>query len=114
MTTLFTVPATVGAARVAGIDIDRLLRSIGEASANDSSTALFGLLLSAQHVLAQVQAGSLAIRTPHEAALSATYHAMSDTGQDRLVSYARQLQKRFPRQRAALTLVSTSSEEGAR
>lgn len=114
MSMLSTIPATTGTDRIAGIDVAKLLRDIGETSANDSSTALFGLLLSAQHVLTQVQAGSLATRTPREAALSATYHAMSDTGQDRLVSYARQLQKRFPRQRATLTLVPTSSQGGAR
>lgn len=42
-------------ARVDRIDVAQLLHAIGEASANDSSTALFGLLLSAQEVLAQVQ-----------------------------------------------------------
>ncbi|MFJ1467725.1 hypothetical protein [Massilia orientalis] len=114
MSMLSTIPATTGTDRIAGIDVAKLLRDIGEASANDSSTALFGLLLSAQQVLTQVQASSPTIRTPREDALSATYHAMNDNGQDRLVSYARHLQKRFSRQRATLTLVPTSSQEGAR
>jgi hypothetical protein len=114
MTTLSTAPATTGAARVAGIDVDQLLRSIGEASANDSSTALFGLLLSAHQALAQIQTGTPTVQTPRGLALTATYLAMSDDGQDRLVGYARQLQKRFPRQRTSLTLVPTDRLGGAR
>ena len=112
MTTLFTVPATAGAVRVAGIDVDQLLRDIGEASVEGSSTALFGLLLSAQQVLAQVQADGVRAATQRESALMATYHTMNDNGQDRLVSFARHLQKRFPRQRSALTLVVHANRLG--
>jgi hypothetical protein len=107
MTTLSTVPATAGTARIAGIDIDQLLRSIGEASANDGSTALFGLLLSAQQVLAQVQASRARAATQREAALSATYHTLNDAGQEWLIGMARQLQRGFPRQRVALAVVKT-------
>jgi len=57
MTTFTTAPISPGAARIAGIDVDQLLHDIGEASAQGSSTALFGLLLSAQRVLVQVSAG---------------------------------------------------------
>lgn len=104
----------VAGPRIDGIDVAQLLRDLGEASAKDGSIELFRLLLSAQQVLAQVQAGAAAIQTLHEGALSATYHAMSDDGQDRLVSYAKQLQKGFPRQRANLTFASTNSRGGAR
>lgn len=38
-----------------GIDVEQLLREIGEASARTNAVALFGLLLSAQRVLAQMQ-----------------------------------------------------------
>jgi len=56
MTTFTTAPVSPGTARIAGIDVDQLLHDIGEASAQGSSTALFGLLLSAQRVLVQVSA----------------------------------------------------------
>jgi hypothetical protein len=99
--------------RIAGIDIDKLLCSIGEASANDGSTALFGLLLSAQQVLAQVQADRARSATQRESALSATYHTLNDAGQEWLIGFARQLQEGFPRQRAALTVVKPE-QYGAR
>lgn len=114
MSVLSTVPATTRADRIAGIDVDRLLHDIGEASANDSSTALFGLLLNAMQVVAQMQAGGVRVTTQRETALNATYHAMNDDGQDRLVGYARQLQKHFPRQHAALTLVRNDRHGGTR
>jgi len=100
-----------GAARIAGIDIDQLLSSIGEASANDGSTALFGLLLNAQQVLAQVQADRARTATHRESALSATYHTLNDAGQEWLIGFARQLQKGFPRQRVALTLARSTRLE---
>ena len=111
MTKLSTVPATAGAARIADIDIDQLLRSICEASANDDSTALFGLLLNAQQVLAQVQADRARPATSRESALSATYHTLNDAGQEWLIGFARQLQKGFSRQRVALTLAQSARTE---
>ena len=111
MTKLSTVPATAGAARVAGIDIDQLLRSIGEASADDDSTALFGLLLDAQQVLAQVQADRARAATQREATLSATYHTLNDTGRGYLLGMARQLQKSFPRQHVTLALARSTRPE---
>jgi hypothetical protein len=114
MTMLITVQANRGIARVDGIDVAQLLHAIGEASAKDSSTALFGLLLRAQQVLAQVQAGGVLATTQREVALSATYHALNDAGQDWLIGFARQLQKGFPRQRVALTLVQLGRDRGSR
>ena len=114
MTMLSTVPATAGTSRIAGNDIARLLHAIGEASANDSPTALFGLLLSAQQVLAQVQADRARSTTQRESALSATYHTLNDAGQDWLIGFAMQLQKRFTRQRAALTLVQSGRDGSSR
>lgn len=72
MTTLITVPVSQEAARIAGIDVDQLLRDIGEASANDSSTALFGLLLTAQRVL--LQAGADVRLKPAETRMDAMFH----------------------------------------
>jgi hypothetical protein len=114
MNTFTTVPVIQGTAGIAGIDIDQLLRSIGEASANDGSTALFGLLLSAQQVLAQVQADRARSATQRESALSATYHTLNDAGQEWLIGFARQLQKGFPRQRVTLTLARSGRERGSR
>jgi hypothetical protein len=114
MTTLPTAPATAGTARIAGIDVAELLHSIGEASANDGSTALFGLLLNAQQVLAQVQADRARSATQRESALSATYHTLNDVGQEWLIGFARQLQKGFPRQRVTLTLARSGRERGSR
>lgn len=111
MITLSTVPATAGAVRIAGIDIDQLLRSIGEASVNDDSTALFGLLLNAQHVLAQVQTDRARAAIQREAALSAMYHTLNDAGRDYLLGMARQLQKSFPRQRVTLALARSPRPE---
>lgn len=54
MSMLFTVPATAGIDRIAGIDVDQLLRDLGEASACTSPIELFRLCLSAQRVLVQV------------------------------------------------------------
>jgi hypothetical protein len=114
MTTFTTVPVSPGATHVAGIDVDQLLRAIGESSAKDSSTVLFGLLLSAQRVLAQVQDGGVCATTQRESALWATYHTLNDAGQDWLVGFAMQLQKRFARQRAALTLVQSGRDGSSR
>jgi hypothetical protein len=114
MSTLSTVPATAGIARIAGVDIDQLLRDIGEASAQDSSTALFGLLLSAQQVLAQVQVDRAYVTTQCELSLLVMYRALNGTGRDYLIGMARQFQKSFPRQRTALTLVPTDRQGGAR
>jgi hypothetical protein len=114
MTTLITVPVSQRAARIAGIDVGQLLSAIGEASANDGSTALFGLLLSAQQVLAQVQADRARAATQRESALSATYHTLNDAGQEWLIGFARQLQKGFPRQRVTLTLARSAPAGGVR
>ena len=111
MSTFTTVPISLGGARVAGTDIDQLLHSIGEASANDGCTALFGLLLNAQQVLAQVQADRARAATHRESALSATYHTLNDAGQEWLIGFARQLQKGFPRQRVTLTLARSARPE---
>jgi hypothetical protein len=111
MSTFTTVPVCQGGARVAGTDVDQLLRSIGEASAKDGSTALFGLLLSAQQVLAQVQADRTRAATQRESALSATYHTLNDAGQEWLIGFARQLQKGFPRQRVTLSLARSARLE---
>ena len=102
-------------ARVAGVDVAQLLGAIGEASANDSSTALFGLLLGAQAVLAQVQAGT-GPSTPGEAALLAAYRAMSDHARSEVIAAARAGAEQFPRQRPALTLVQHGQRQhgGAR
>lgn len=43
--------------QIDGVDVEQLLREIGEASARTSAVALFGLLLSAQRVLAHMQTG---------------------------------------------------------
>lgn len=43
--------------RVDGIDVAKLLRDLGEASAASSAVHLFGLCLSAQRVLACVHGG---------------------------------------------------------
>jgi hypothetical protein len=114
MNTLSTVPAIAGSARIDGIDVARLLHDIGEASASDSNTALFGLLLGAQQVLAQVQADRARSATERESALSATYHTLNDAGQEWLIGFARQLQKGFPRQRVTLTLAQSGRERGSR
>lgn len=114
MNTLTTVPISLGAARVAGIDVGQLLSAIGEASANDSSTALFGLLLNAQQVLTQVQADRARSATQRESALSATYHTLNDAGQEWLIGFARQLQKSFPRQRVTLSLARSAPAGGTR
>lgn len=101
-----TIPATTGTERVAGIDVAKLLRDIGEASANNSSTALFGLLLSAQQVLAQVQADSGRAVTLDEAGLLSAYRAMSDQAQREVVTAARAGAQQFPRRQSGLILVS--------
>jgi hypothetical protein len=54
MNMLSTVPATAGIDRIAGIDVDQLLRDLGEASVRTSPVELFRLCLSAQRVLVQV------------------------------------------------------------
>jgi hypothetical protein len=114
MSMLSTVPATAGTDRIAGIDVGQLLRDLGEASANDSSTALFCLLLSAQRVLMASSANATGTRSPDEATVLASFNGMDDDGRNRLASFSRQMQKRFPRQRANLTLVLTSRQGGAR
>lgn len=58
MRTFTTTSANAGPMRIDGIDVGRLLRDIGEASANTAAVDLFGLLLGAQRVLAQVPVGS--------------------------------------------------------
>ena len=114
MSTLSTVPATAGTARIAGIDVGQLLRDIGEASANDSSTALFGLLLSAQQVLAQVQADRAHVTTQCESSLLVMYRALNGTGRDYLIGMARQFQKSFPRRCTALMLVHSGRDRSSR
>lgn len=114
MATLTTIPAKAGATCVDGIDVAQLLRDMGEASAATSAVDLFGLLLAAQRVLVAVQASSARTMTPRESLLLATYHAMSDAGQDRLASVAGHMLERFPRRRAALTLVPTNGPGGPR
>lgn len=106
MSMLSTILATTGTDRVAGIDVAKLLRDIGEASANNSSTALFGLLLSAQQVLAQVQADSGRAVTLDEAALLSAYRAMSDRAQREVIAAARAGAQQFPHRPSGLILVS--------
>lgn len=101
MAMLTTIPAKAGTTCIDGIDVGELLQAMGEASVNTSAVDLFGLLLAAQRVLA---VGSVSIDST-EAALLASARAMNDVGRDRLAGLARQLQKRFVRQRATLTLV---------
>lgn len=48
------MPRQHGVQRVDGVDVGKLLRDIGEASANESRVELFRLCLGAQRVLQQV------------------------------------------------------------
>ena len=54
MSMLSTVPATAGIDRIAGIDVDQLLRDLDEASVCTSPIGVFRLWLSAQRGLVQV------------------------------------------------------------
>jgi hypothetical protein len=96
---------------VDGIDVAQLLRDIGEASASTNPVDLFGLCLGAQRALAGLLASRSASATPAEAALLASYRAMNDDGQPRLVSLAKHVQKRFVRQQPALALVPRSQRQ---
>lgn len=90
-----------------GIDVAQLLHDLGEASAASSAVDLFGLCLTAQRVLARIDADASNPRkgSAGEAVLLATYRAMDDDGRDRLVSFSGHLQKRFPRPLPVLTLI---------
>lgn len=108
MSMLTTIPAKAGTTRVDGIDVNQLLQAIGEASASASAVDLFGLLLVAQRVLI---AGGTSIDAD-EAALLASARAMNGAGRNRLAGVAKQMQKRFPHQRATLTLVHPHQRGG--
>lgn len=91
--------------RLAGIDVAKLLRDIGEASASTDAVELFRLCLDAQHALSQVQAGSTNTTTTDETAIVAAYRDMDDDGRDFMRSAAQSLAVEFKRQRARLVLV---------
>jgi hypothetical protein len=112
MNMLSTFCATKAADRIAGVDIDQLLRSIGEASANESSTVLFGLLLSAQEVLAQAYANGRLL-TSAERTLLTTYRGMNDHARGQIIMAALTGTEHSPRQCPDLALMSTNSRGGA-
>ena len=103
---MITLPATTKS-RTIGVDVARLLLDIGEVSAKTSPVELFRLCLDAQHLLINLQEQVAA-----EAELVASYRNMAVDGQARLVGFARQLQRRFPYQRAALLLVKSGQAHG--
>lgn len=107
------VPQSEQSRILGGTDIAQLLRDIGEASATTDPLELFRLCLNAQRALTDVQSDGALAMTPLEAALLAPFRDMHREGQDRLVSFARRLQERFPRLRAALTLVKATSTQNA-
>lgn len=77
-------PATA----IAGADVVRLLRDIGEASANDNSTELFGLLLGAQ--------GVLSTTTPDEVALLDAYRRMEASARRDMLGVIESVAEQFP------------------
>jgi hypothetical protein len=104
MTKLTTVPAKAGTLCVDGIDVDKLLRDIGEASASSNAVDLFDLLLVAQRVLGAVKASG-APRTPAEAQLLAAYRATDDDGQIDTLAAVEAVARVCPRRRPVLALV---------
>lgn len=106
MNTRHLQPVRTSGLSVDSIDVAQLLRDLGEASAIASAVDLFGLCLRAQRVLACVHSGSAGgAPAPAEVVLLSTYRAMNPAGCDRLLSFARHLQKRLPRQQPALKLI---------
>lgn len=97
--------------RIDGVDVDQLLRDIGEASASSSPVDLFDLLLGAQRVLAA--AGTSRV-TPNEAVLLANYRSLNNYGRNSLIRLSEQYLKRLARTQPALTLVRGDQKGGTR
>jgi hypothetical protein len=92
-----TIPAKPGIppTRIDGVDVDRLLRDIGEASASTSAVDLFGLCLVAQRVLARVTAGPGS--APDEGELVAAFRAMDDSARSDMLSVMESVATANPR-----------------
>ena len=85
------------------IDMDQLLRDLGEASAGNSAVDLFALCLRAQRVLAQVAACGAPL--PAEAQVLDYFRSMRDDCQPDALSMMQSLSHAYPRYRPKLTVI---------
>ena len=85
------------------IDMDQLLRDLGEASADNNAVDLFALCLRAQRVLAQVEACGTPL--PVEAQALGYFRGMRDDCQPDALCMMQSLADAYPRQRPTLSLV---------
>jgi len=85
------------------IDMDQLLRDLGEASAGNSAVDLFALCLRAQRVLAQVAACGAPL--PVEAQVLGYFRGMRDECQPDALSMMESLSYAYPRHRPKLAMV---------
>jgi hypothetical protein len=85
------------------INMDQLLRDLGEASAGNSAVDLFALCLRAQRVLAQVAACGVPL--PVEAQVLGYFRAMRDDCQLDALDMMQSLSHAYPRHRPKLAIV---------